>query len=113
MIESHHTQEPDFGAGKKTFNTYILGVVLCVILTLIPFAVVMKGSLSHAMTYAVLITSAVAQFLVQVVCFLRLNLITTQSRINIMSFIFAIVVLIVIIGGSVWIMWNLNYNMMH
>ena len=113
MSDTHHLAEPDFGAGKKTFKVYIIGVALCVILTLIPFGAVMSKSLSHTTLYYILCGSAILQFLVQVVCFLRLNISTTQSRVNLMSFVFAIVVLLVVVGGSVWIMWHLNYNMMH
>ena len=38
---------------------------------------------------------------------------TEQGKLNVMSFMFTIVVLAVIIGGSLWIMFHLNYNMMH
>jgi cytochrome o ubiquinol oxidase operon protein cyoD len=57
--------------------------------------------------------SAIAQFLVQVIFFLRLTTKSPQGKINIMAFIFTGVILTSIICGSLWIMWNLNYNMMH
>ena len=113
LTSHHHDTEPDYGTGKKTFKMYVTGVLLCIVLTLIPFGVVMHGAMSRGAMFAVLFVSAIAQFFVQVVCFLRLNAGTEQSKMNLMSFIFAIVILAVIVGGSLWIMYHLNYNMMH
>ena len=62
---------------------------------------------------AVILSSALIQFLVQVICFLRLTTASEQGKTNIMTFLFTVVILISIIVGSLWIMWNLNYYMMH
>ena len=120
QISKHH--EPDYGTGKKNLKVYLVGFVLCVILTLIPFHMVdhalpsiESGTLSHgtkAFLFLVMFSCAIVQFLVQVACFLRLTSKTSQGVTNILSFVFSIVVLVVIVGGSVWIMANLNYNMM-
>ena len=104
---------PDFGAGKKSLSVYVIGLALCIVLTLIPFFVVMYGQMERSVTMFVLFSSAILQFLVQVVCFLRLNYSTRQSRMNVMAFVFTIIVLVILIGGSLWIMWHLNYNMMN
>ena len=112
-MSDHHALEPDYGTGKKNLSIYVVGLVLCIILTLIPFSVVEYKLLSKGMTLLVLAVAAIAQFLVQVICFLRLSVATEQGKINVLSFIFSIVVVLVIVGGSIWIMVNLNYNMMH
>ena len=111
MSDLHAT--PDYGTGQKTLKIYSVGIILCVILTLIPFGAVMYPDLSDAKTMAVIFASAALQFLTQVICFLRLNYTTEQARMNVMSFLFAILILFVVIVGSLWIMWNLNYRMMH
>jgi cytochrome o ubiquinol oxidase subunit IV len=108
-----HSSEPDFGTGKKTLKMYIVGVALCILLTLLPFGVVMKGSMSRHATFALIILAALAQFFVQVICFLRLTTKTAQGKTNIVSFLFSFLVVFVLIIGSLWIMWHLNYNMMH
>lgn len=105
--------EDTYGTGKKTLSIYLLGMVLCVILTLISFFTAMYSTLSVSMTLAIMFTSAILQFIVQVVCFLRLNARNEQSRMNLMSFVFTLVILFVLIGGSLWIMWSLRYYMMH
>ncbi len=110
--ENNHL-EADFGIRKKTLRVYVSGFFLCVILTLIPFMTVIDHTASKKILLTVILLSAIAQFLVQVVCFLRLNNQTEQGRTNVLSFIFTGIVLLVIIGGSVWIMTSLNYFMMH
>ena len=109
-----HTTAPDYGTGQKNLQVYVVGIVLCIILTLIPFYVIMHDTgMAHQSKFAIIMVSALLQFLVQVFCFLRLSGKTSQGRMNIMAFIFTIIVLIVVIGGSMWIMYHLNYNMMH
>lgn len=102
----------DYGTGSKTFSVYLLGIILCVILTIIPFYLVMAGILAKASTLMAIYLFAILQFFVQVLCFLRLNAKTEQARTNVMAFLFTIVILVVVIGGSLWIMWNLDYRMM-
>jgi len=111
MSHAHHV-EPDYGTGKKSLGVYTLGIFLCVVLTLIPFSVIMYDMFSRAANFAIIYTAAILQLIVQVVCFLRLNFETEQSKVNLLSFIFTIVILFVIVGGSLWIMWNLDYRMM-
>lgn len=107
-----HASEIDLGLGKKKLGIYSIGIVLCVILTLIPFYVVMHSTFSVRNNFFVIWGAAIVQFLVQVYCFVRLNTKTPQSKLNTMAFLFTIMILLVVIGGSLWIMWNLDYNMM-
>jgi cytochrome o ubiquinol oxidase subunit IV len=113
MHTGHQQAEPNYGMGQKTFKVYFFGVIMSAVLTLIPFAAVMYHYYSKGLTLAILLICALVQFLVQVICFLRLNIQSDEGKTNVLLFIFAIVVLIAIIGGSVWIMYHLNYNMMH
>jgi cytochrome o ubiquinol oxidase operon protein cyoD len=106
------SDEERFGTGKKKLSIYITGMFLCVILTLIPFAIVDKHLLGPEAAFAVMLVAAIVQFVVQVICFLRLNTSTPQSMMNLMSLIFTIVVLFVLVAGSLWIMWSLHENMM-
>lgn len=107
------SDENQYGVGQKTFKTYVVGLLLCVLLTLIPFFFVLYHVAPVGVILAVLLVSAILQFLVQVVFFLRLNTQTEQGKTNVLSFVFTGVVLVVLIGGSVWIMTSLNYFMMH
>jgi cytochrome o ubiquinol oxidase operon protein cyoD len=109
----HEHNQPDFGTGQKTLGIYITGIIGCTILTLISFWAVMASGYERSTIFEIIYASACIQFLVQLICFLRLNVKTQQSRTNVMSFIFTGVILTSIIVGSLWIMYNLNYNMMH
>lgn len=110
---TEHTEEIDYGTGQKKLNIYVAGLIACVILTLLSFWVVMAEPLAKMQTVAVIFISAIIQFIVQLVCFIRLNTQTEQSRMNVISLIFTIVILTSIVAGSLWIMFDLNYFMMN
>jgi len=109
-MENHH---PDFGTGQKKLSIYIFGVISCAVLTFLAFNVVMMNQISRDKILTTIYVAAIIQFLIQVICFLRLNTETRQAQINVMSILFTLVILITIVVGSIWIMWNLNYYMMH
>ena len=112
-MEHHGMKEPDYGSGKKKLGLYLVGFISCCILTLLSFWVVMSHRFSRVEVLVLIFSSACIQFLVQVIFFLRLTTQTEQGRTNIMSFLFTGVILVPIILGSLWIMWHLNYYMMH
>ncbi len=107
-----HAAQPDFGTGKKKLGIYIGGLLACSLLTLFAFWVVMYGQFTTGTLFVLVYGAACIQFLVQLLCFIRLNTQTPQGQMNIMALIFTGVILTSIIVGSLWIMWNLNYNMM-
>lgn len=88
-------------------SSYIVGFVLAVILTVIPFYMAMKSTPN----FFILVVFAVVQIIVHVVCFLHINGSQAQ-RWNLMTFIFAVVVILIIVIGSVWVMENTMQNMM-
>lgn len=107
-----HSQPADYGTGEKRLDVYIAGIITCVFLTIVPFGAVMYPVLSHATTIGLVVTCAVAQFVIQLICFLRLNYDTEQARTNVQSFALTLFILFVIIVGSLWIMTSLHMRMM-
>ena len=105
---NHHIQ----GMGKKTLGAYVTGLVLSLLLTLLAFATVAWHWFSSSATYVLLALLAVVQLIVQVTYFLRLNS-SRDGQWNLLPFICTIIIVAVLIGGSLWIMYNLNYNMVH
>ncbi|MBB3101923.1 cytochrome o ubiquinol oxidase operon protein cyoD [Azomonas macrocytogenes] len=87
------------------------GFILAVILTVIPFGVVMTSALSPAVTILVVALFAVAQVFVHLVYFLHLSLAPSQTW-NVVSLLFSVLVIVFLIGLSVWIMWSMHYHMM-
>ncbi|MBB1200384.1 cytochrome o ubiquinol oxidase subunit IV [Enterobacteriaceae bacterium 89] len=105
---SHST---DHGASHGSVKTYMTGFVLSIILTVIPFAMVMNGSLSHVALIGTVLVTAVIQILVHLVCFLHMNSKSDEGW-NLTAFVFTVLIIAIVVIGSIWIMWNLNYNMM-
>jgi len=112
-MEHPQMNEPDYGTGQKKLGMYVIGFISCTLLSLISFWSVMSQRFSKLEVFAIIFSSACIQLLVQVICFLRLSTQTEQGKTNVMTFLFTGVILISIIAGSLWIMWNLNYYMMH
>lgn len=109
MSEQHSTPPAH---NRKTLGFYVTGFVLSLLFTIIAFALVGRDSLPAAYLYVIITVLAIAQLFAQSICFLRLNR-SKEGMQDLMPFIFALLVVLVIVAGSVWIMWNLNYNMMH
>ncbi|MBF0849731.1 MAG: cytochrome o ubiquinol oxidase subunit IV [Gluconobacter potus] len=107
MAQAHAAHDGSHGS----YSSYLIGFVLAVILTVASFAAVMTHALSPGMALAALTVLAVVQIVVHLVFFLHLNTSSEQSW-NLMCFIFAAASVIVIIGGTIFIMHDTAINMM-
>ncbi|AQS90217.1 MULTISPECIES: cytochrome o ubiquinol oxidase subunit IV [Gluconobacter] len=107
MAQAHTAHDGSHGS----YSAYLIGFVLAVILTVASFAAVMTHALSPGMALAALTVLAVVQIVVHLVFFLHLNTSSEQSW-NLMCFIFAAASVIVIIGGTIFIMHDTAINMM-
>ncbi|SNS02946.1 cytochrome bo3 quinol oxidase subunit 4 [Methylobacillus rhizosphaerae] len=100
------------GAGHGSFKTYLIGFVLSVILTVIPFGLLMfPNELTHSTILATILVFAVVQILVHLVYFLHMNT-SSEQRWNVTAFIFTVLILAIVVVGSLWVMFHLNHNMM-
>ena len=72
----------------------------------------MSGDFSRTVSGVVIAVSAVLQMLVHLVFFLHLDG-SSSSRWNINAGLFTLVVIGIIVAGTLWVMWNMNYFMMH
>ncbi|CAO3440353.1 cytochrome o ubiquinol oxidase subunit IV [Azospirillum endophyticum] len=94
-----------------TFGSYMIGFVLSVILTVIPFWLVMTGTLDNTTTTAVILALAVVQIIVHMVYFLHMNG-RAEGGWSMLAMIFTIIVVFIMFSGSLWVMYHMNYNMM-
>ncbi len=109
--DHHHHDEHDDGP-HSTFSGYIIGFFLSVILTAIPFAVVMGDMFeSRNVTIAVISIFAAAQVLVHMHYFLHMNG-KIEGGWTMLSTIFTVVFLGIILAGTLWVMYHMNANMM-
>ena len=105
----HDNHGADYHA---TVRDYVKGFVLSVILTAIPFWLVMgKVIESSTATSLVILGFAAVQIVVHMVYFLHLNT-KSQGGWNMLSLIFTLVLLIIMLIGSIWVMFHLNTNLM-
>lgn len=97
-------------AARGTLQSYTIGFVLSVIMTVFAYFLVVDHSLNATAITAAILILAVAQMGVQLVFFLHLGQ-ESKPRWNLIVLLFALLVVTIIVLGSVWIMNNLNTHM--
>ena len=115
--ESHvfnelHTQSHS-DASHGSVKDYLIGFVLSIILTAIPFWAVMSGTLSKPTTFACIVVMAIVQIWVHLKYFLHLNFTTEDGKASSLSFIFSALIIVMVVGLSVWIIYESNAMMMY
>ena len=109
---SHDHGHHEDGHAPSTFKGYMTGFILSVILTAIPFWLVMDGVFeSSATTALVILGFAAVQIVVHMVYFLHMNT-KSEGGWTMLAFIFTLVLLVITLAGSIWVMYHLNHNMM-
>ena len=107
-----HDHDDHVEAAHGTMRDYVTGFVLSVILTAIPFWLVMNGVIASSnMTAIVILGFAAVQIVVHMVYFLHLNA-KSEGGWNMLALIFTLVMVVITLTGSLWVMFHLNYNMM-
>lgn len=91
-------------------RSYLIGFVLAVILTAIPFYLVYTHAMPPARIMLVIAGAAVLQILVHLHFFLHINFTTTPKE-NLLALAFTAVLLFLMVGGSFWIMIDLHSRM--
>ena len=108
----HHGHDHDDGASHSTFKGYMTGFVLAVILTAIPFWLVMGKVLASTHTTSLVILGfAAVQIVVHMIYFLHMDA-KSESGWNMLALIFTIVLVVITLAGSLWVMYHMNTNMM-
>ncbi|MGV1831745.1 cytochrome o ubiquinol oxidase subunit IV [Agrobacterium vitis] len=107
--EHHHGGHE---ASHGSMKTYMIGFILSVILTSIPFYLVMNGSLTNkALLAGIVMGLGAIQVVVHMIYFLHMNT-KSEGGWNMMALIFTIIVVVIALSGSLWVMHHLNTNMM-
>lgn len=105
----HHEEHDDL---HVTSSDYVKGFILAVILTVIPFWLVMADVIQDRATAAMVLgLFAAVQVVVHMVYFLHMNG-KIQGGWTMMSTIFAIVFVMITLMGTLWVMFHMNTNMM-
>ena len=111
MANAHSHDGHGHDDSHGSVKSYAIGFILSVILTIIPFGLVMYPSLPKAMTLWIVLVFAVIQVLVHLVYFLHLDRSAAQRN-NVIAFVFAALVIVLLVGLSLWIMFSIHTVMM-
>lgn len=109
---SAHSHDDFLDKSQFTLGGYLAGFALAAVLTAIPFFIVMTGAISNrALAAFTVVAFAVAQIVVHTFAFLHVNA-RAQGGWTLVAYVFTVVLVVITIGGSLWIMQHLNLNMM-
>lgn len=106
-----HVELHGVGIPHASMKDYAIGFGASVVLTAIPFALIMTGALPAAITVPVILLLAVVQIIVHMVFFLHMSP-RAEGGWSMVSLIFTIIVVFIMLAGSLWVMSHLHDNMM-
>ena len=107
----HHDHHDD-GGYHATVKGYVVGFLLSVLLTAIPFWLVMGKVLpSPRMTAFLILAFAAVQMVVHMVYFLHMNA-KAEGGWSLLALVFTVGLVVIMLAGSIWVMYHLNTNMM-
>jgi len=104
--DAHAHDEP-----HGTLRDYVIGFLLSVVLTAVPFWLVMTRPLPDGTTAAIILALAAVQMIVHIIFFLHMNG-KSEGGWTMTALIFALIVIVITMAGSLWVMYHLNTNMM-
>jgi cytochrome o ubiquinol oxidase operon protein cyoD len=107
--------QPESKSTGAKITSYVFGYLLSLELTAgayftVKYALRTHSSVNYNKALAYISILAVAQLIVQLVFFLHLGR-ESKPRWNLNALLFAVLVVVIIVFGSLWIMHNLNYHM--
>ena len=94
-----------------SLRDYTIGFLLSVILTAIPFWLVMSAPLGPQATGLLVVGFAAVQIVVHMVFFLHMNA-KAEGGWIMLALIFTVILIVIALSGSLWVMHHLNTNMM-
>lgn len=110
--ENGHGADHQDDHAHGSLQSYGIGFGLSVILTAIPFWLVMSGALGNNQWTAIAITAfAAIQIVVHMIFFLHMNT-RVEGGWSMMALMFTIIIVVIALSGSLWVMYHLNANMM-
>jgi cytochrome o ubiquinol oxidase operon protein cyoD len=107
-----HGHDAHGGHEPSTLKGYATGFILAVILTAIPFWLVMDRVITNSSTLGfVVLGLAGVQVIVHMIYFLHMNS-KIEGGWSLLALLFTIMILVIMLSGSIWVMYHLNTNMM-
>lgn len=104
MTTTHHTSKHTSADATHSVQMYAIGFALSILLTIAAF---WFSYTSGALAAALIVLAACVQLFVQLTFFLHLGSKTTPASWRVM-FAIALVIVGILVGGTLWIMHNLD-----
>jgi cytochrome o ubiquinol oxidase subunit IV len=98
------------GIAERVYG-YLTGLGLAILLTATSFFVAGTNLVWEPSIPVALVVLAIAQMGVHLVFFLHITTGADNAN-NVLALAFGVLIVVLVIGGSLWIMANLNHNMM-
>ncbi|PZP31312.1 MAG: cytochrome o ubiquinol oxidase subunit IV [Roseateles depolymerans] len=111
LHNAHHDDHHGDDGYHATVKGYVVGFVLSVILTAIPFWLVMAKVLPNGTTGFVILGFAAVQMVVHMIYFLHMNA-KVEGGWSMLALLFTIALVVIMLAGSIWVMYHMNTNMM-
>lgn len=90
---------------------YLIGFVTSILLTVASFYLVVSKALTGRVLVHTILSLALVQAATQLICFLHVGQ-ESKPKWDMLTFYFMILVLLIVVVGSIWIMFDLNDRMM-
>ncbi|HEV7453650.1 MAG TPA: cytochrome o ubiquinol oxidase subunit IV [Candidatus Saccharimonadales bacterium] len=113
---THKTTHKNHKAGTQhephhgTITSYVTGFILSLVFTLIPYYLIVHKTFAKNELLAIILGFALLQMVVQLFFFLHLGR-EKKPHSNAIFLVSTVGIIFVVVGGSLWIMKNLHYNM--
>ena len=111
-MSEHSNTSDDHSGYHASVKGYLTGFFLSVVLTAIPFWLVMGKVLpTSGITALVILGFAMVQIVVHMVYFLHMNT-RVEGGWSMLALLFTAVLVLIMLSGSIWVLYHLNTNMM-
>jgi cytochrome o ubiquinol oxidase subunit IV len=104
-------EQPGGDEAAEGVGTYVIGLGLAVLLTVVSFFVSRTTLVWTPSIPVALVVLAIAQMGVHLAFFLHITTGPDNAN-NVMALAFGVLIVLLLLAGSLWIMANMNHNMM-
>ncbi|KQN92805.1 hypothetical protein ASE95_09170 [Sphingomonas sp. Leaf231] len=110
--DGHPHDDDHGGAPHGSRREYWIGFILSVLLTAPAFGLVMTGVIADPrVTAGIVMALAMVQIVVHMIYFLHMNT-KSENGWTMLALIFTAIIVLIVIAGSLWVMYHMNLNMM-
>ncbi len=110
MSELKHEAAEQSDAEHGTVKSYVFGFILSLVFTFIPFYLVVSQAVTGTILFAIILVFAFLQMAIQLFFFLHLGR-GPKPMYNVSFLLGTFAAILIVVGGSVYIMSHLHYNM--